>query len=159
MLQVFLFYSLSHDSVLVGLLHLAEQLQDLHQVLLKASEYALRVLAGALMPVQSVHAVGDRVLGQLGASTAHVVVVDVDHAELGLQLHSLGEEGHQLVQGLLCVLHLRVVDKDDAVGVFLDGGPALLVLEVTRDVPELYVDFAEVRNRWGWVSFEVDDSK
>ena len=49
------------------------------------------------MSVETIHAVGNRDLGELGARTSHVVVVDVDHAELRLQLHSLREEGHQLV--------------------------------------------------------------
>ena len=110
------------------------------------------------MPVETVHAVGDRDLGELGARTSHVVVVDVDHAELGLQLHSLWEEGHQLVQSLFSVGHGRIVHKNDAVSVLLNGGPALLVLEISTGVPELNVDLTEIGDTWGRVSFEIDDS-
>jgi len=74
-------------------LHLSEQFKYFHEVFLKASEYALCVLAGALMSVQTVHTVRDSVFGKLSACTTHIVVVDVDHAELGLELHGLREEG------------------------------------------------------------------
>ena len=110
------------------------------------------------MSVETVHAVGNRDLGELGARTSHVVVVDVDHAELGLQLHSLREEGHQLVQSLFSVGHGRIVHKNDAVSVLLNGGPALLVLEISTGVPELNVDLTEIGDTWGRVSFEIDNS-
>ncbi len=90
-LIVCIFQSVTHNFVLIGLLHLAEQLQNLHQVLFKASEYALRVLACSLMTVKTIHAVRDCVLGQLCAGTSHIVVIDVHHAELGLKLHSFRE--------------------------------------------------------------------
>ena len=98
-------------------------------------------------------------LGQLRSGPSHIVMVDVDHAELRLQLHSFREHRHQLVEGLFCVLHLGIVDEDNSVRVLLDGGPALLVLEIPACVPELDVDFAEVCNTWGWVSLKVNDSE
>jgi hypothetical protein len=45
------------------------------------------------MPMQTVHTVRDSVFGELSACTTHIVVVDVHHAELGLELHGLWEEG------------------------------------------------------------------
>ena len=152
------YFSVTHNSVLISLLHLAQQLQYLHQVLLEATEYALSVFTGALVSMQSIHAVGDCVLGQLCSGSTYIVVIDIHHAELGLQLHSLGEQGDQLVQGLLCVGHGRVVDENDAVSVLLDGCPAFFILEVTASIPELDVDLAEVCHTWGRVSFEVDNS-
>ena len=136
-------------------MELAEQLQDLHQVLFEARENALRVLAGALVPVQAVHAVRDRVLRQLGARTSHVVVVHVHHAELWLQLHGLGEERDELIKGLFSVGHLGIIHEDDAMRVLLDGCPALLVAEVTRDVPQLHVQLAKVRDAWGRIPLEI----
>ena len=44
------------------------------------------------MSVQTVHTVGDSMLGKLGTCSTHIVVVDVHHAELGLELHGLWEE-------------------------------------------------------------------
>ena len=74
-------------------MHLSEQLKYLHEVFLEASEYALGVLTGALVSVQTVHTVGDSMLGKLSACTTYIVVVDVHHAELGLQLHGFWEKG------------------------------------------------------------------
>ena len=74
-------------------MHLTEQFKYLHEVFLKASEYALGVLTGSLMSVQTVHTVRDSVFGKLSACTTHIVVVDVHHAEFGLELHGLWEEG------------------------------------------------------------------
>ena len=45
------------------------------------------------MSMQTVHTVRDSVFGKLSACTTHIVVVDVHHAELGLELHGLWEEG------------------------------------------------------------------
>jgi hypothetical protein len=44
------------------------------------------------------------------------------------------------------------------VSVLLNGGPALLVLEISTGVPELNVDLTEIGDTWGRVSFEIDDS-
>ncbi len=83
------------------------------------------------MSVEAVHTVRDCVLRELGSGSTDVMMVDVNHAELGLKLHSLGEQGDQLVERFLCVLHLRVVDEDDAMCILLNRCPALLILEVT----------------------------
>ena len=74
-------------------MHLSEQFKNLHQVFLEPSEYTLGVFTGALVSVQTIHTVGDSMLGKLSACTTYIVVVDVHHAELGLELHGLWEKG------------------------------------------------------------------
>ena len=108
--------------------------------------------------MESVHAVGNGDLWQLSASASNIVVIDVHHAELRLQLHSLREKGDQLVQCLFCVGHSWVIHKNDTVSVLLNWSPALLVLEVTTSVPELNVNLTEIRNTWRRIPFEIDDS-
>ena len=110
------------------------------------------------MSVETVHAVGNRDLGQLGTGASNIVVIDVNHAELRLQLHSLREECHELVQRLFSVGHGRVIHKNDAMSVLLNWGPALLVLEIARAIPQLYVDLAEICYTWGRIALEVNDS-
>ncbi len=149
--------SLVHDSVLVCLLHLSQELQYLHEILFEASEDALSVLASALVPVEAIHAVGDGVLRELSTSTTNVVMIDVHHAEFRLQLHGFGEKSHQLIQCLFSILHLWVIDEDDTMRVLLNGGPALFELEVSRSIPQLNVNLAEICNTWGRVSLEVHD--
>ena len=74
-------------------MHLSEQFKNLHEVFLEASEYALGVLTGPLVSVKTIHTVGDGMLGKLSACTTYIVVVDVHHAELRLELHGLWEKG------------------------------------------------------------------
>ena len=52
----------------------------------------------------------------------------------------------------------RVEDKDDAVGVLLDGTPALLVAPVAGDIPQLDVDLAEDAGGGGRVLLVLNDS-
>ena len=110
------------------------------------------------MSVETVHAVGNRDLGQLGTGASNIVVIDVNHTELRLQLHSLREECHELVQRLFSVGHGRIIHKNDAMSVLLNWGPALLVLEISTGVPELNVDLTEICYTWGRISFKIDDS-
>ena len=89
--------SVPHDLVLVCFLHLPEQLEDLHQIFLETAEDPLGILASAFMLMKTVHAVRNRVLRKLDAWTTYVMMVYIDHAELGLKLHGLGEKCHKLV--------------------------------------------------------------
>jgi hypothetical protein len=150
--------SVSHYSIFICLLHLSEKLEDLHQILFESCKYALRIFTCSFMSMKAVHAVRNGVLRKLGTSTACVMMVNVDHAEFGLQAHCLREKCHQLVEGFFSVGHLGIIHKDNAMGIFLNGGPAFLILEVTTHIPELHIDSSEVSNAWGWVSFEVNDS-
>jgi hypothetical protein len=63
-------------------------------------------------------------------------MIDEHHAKLGLQLHSLGEHLHELVHKGLTFGHVGIVNEDNALSFLLDRAPALLIFEITGNVPE-----------------------
>jgi len=94
----------------------------------------------------------------LGNHSVAVVVVHVGHAVLGLQSHGAGEELHELSKDVLVVGLGGVVYKHNTISVLLDGGPALLVAELSRNVPQFQVDFTKCRHAWWGASLEVNNS-
>ena len=136
--------SVIHYFVFVSFLHFTKEFQYFHQVLFEAPEYSLLILTCPFMFVQAVHAVRDCVFGQLCATPAHIVMVDIDHAELRLELHCLGEKCHKLVECLFCVGHLWIIDENYTMSILLDRSPTLFILEVATCVPQLYMKLSEV---------------
>jgi hypothetical protein len=85
-------------------------------------------------------------------------VVDENHAELGLQLHCLGEHLHKLVHQSFAFWNVGVVNENDSLGVLLDGTPALFVFEIAGNVPEFQVDFTKTGHGWWGVAFAFDNA-
>jgi hypothetical protein len=86
------------------------------------------------------------------------VVVDENHAELGLQLHCLGEHLHKLVHQSFSLRNVGVVNKNDSLGVLLNWTPALFVFEITGNVPEFQVDFTKTGHGWWGVTLTFDNA-
>ncbi len=58
------------------------------------SKVALCVLTRPLMSMKSVHAVRNCDLWQLSSCSSNIMVIDINHAELGLQLHCFREKSN-----------------------------------------------------------------
>ena len=119
-------------------------------------EDALVVFSSAYVLLQPLHALRNVVGGELPG--ADVVVVDVAHAELGLQVHLPGEQLHELSQDVFMVVRSRLVYKHNAVGVLLDGAPAFFLAKVSGDVPKFKLALTEGGHRRRRISLQVNNS-
>ena len=81
--------------------------------------------------MKSLHAAWNCVLRQGSPRTSNIEMVDVDHAELGLQSHLLWEQGHEVGHGFFVVVLAWIVHKDYTVSIFLDWKPTVLVLQIS----------------------------
>jgi len=52
-----------------------------------------------------------------------------------------------------------IIDEHHSICVFLYSRPALLISEVSRNVPQLQVQLAEGSHAGRWVSLQVNDSR
>ena len=87
-----------------------------------------------------------------------IMVVDEHLAETLLQSQSFWEVLHEFDQVLLAIRVSWIVNKDDALNILLTWSPAFLILEISREIPELDVDLSELGNTCWWVSLEVNDT-
>ena len=71
------------------------------------------------------------------------VMVDVEEKLLRRQSRRLLECALELNQLVFAMRRRRVEHKDDTMGTFLDGTPALLIAPVTGHIPELDVNLPE----------------
>jgi hypothetical protein len=85
-------------------------------------------------------------------------MVDENHTELGLQLHCLGEHLYKLIHQSFALGNVGVVNKNDSLGVLLDGPPALFVFKITGNVPKFQVDFTETGHSWRGVTLAFDNA-
>lgn len=85
-------------------------------------------------------------------------MVNEGHAVFGLKLHSFGEHLHELVHESFTFRYIRIVHKNDTVRVLLNWAPTFLIFEVTADIPQLKVDFAERGDSWGRVSLAFNNA-
>jgi hypothetical protein len=109
------------------------QLQQLVQILFETLEDTIGVLSSPMVLIKAVHGFGKGNCRENAAT--RVVMVDENHAELWLQLHCLGEHLHKLVHQSFALGNVGVVNKNDSLGVLLDGTPALFVFEIAGNVP------------------------
>ena len=140
--------------VLKSCLLLNELSQKLGQILFKSSEHLLAVLNRSCELIQRSHAFRYRAI----LSAIVVVVVNVGLAETLFQSKSLGEVLNKLNQIGFAVWVCWVVNKNDSLNVLLARGPAFLVFEITAEIPELDINFTELRNACRGISFKVNNS-
>jgi hypothetical protein len=107
-------------------------------------KHALVVLGRADVLLEARHALGDVMRRQ--TASLNVVVVNVAHAELGLQLHGTREKLNQLRQDVFVIRLCGIINEHDSIGVFLNSRPALFVGEVSRNVPKLKINLAKRRH-------------
>ena len=137
-----------------GCLLLNELPEQLGEILLKGGEDLLSVLYGASELIEWRHALrDDRSLGPI-----IIMVVDEAQAETLLQSEGFREVLHKLDEVGLALWVRWVIHEDDALTVLLAWGPALLILEVSGQIPQLYVDLAKLGDTWWWVTLEVNNS-
>ena len=110
------------------------------------------------MLVQVLEVLWETRLGQW-VSGADVLVIYIDHTVLGLHLHCSWEEINVFVKEICTTWDSWVIDEDNAVCVFLHWSPTLLVFHVSGNIPELYVQLTDLRDRGRWVTLQLNDSR
>ena len=145
------------DVVLLFFLLFSHHLENTVQVLLESLEDAARVLSSSIVTNEVVEALGERCIWDAGS--LEVMMVDVDHAVLRMDSHCLWEHVDELNKQLLSLRGCGVIDENNSVGILLDWAIALLVLQISADVPELDVDPSEVSHRCRRFTLEIDNPK
>ena len=118
------------------------------------SEHLLGVFDGSSELFQRTKAFRYRAL----LSSIVVVVVNESLAQTLLHFESFWEVLNVLDKVALALRVCWIVNEDNSLNILLARSPAFLVFEIATNVPELDMDFAELRNSSWWVSLEVNDS-
>ena len=141
--------------VLFDLLHIVHWFQKFVKVLFESLEDAAWVFGCAVVSYQMIKTFRQRHVWN--RSTVGVVIVDEDHAVLGMQSHLFREHVNELDQQLLSTWSSRVINKDDSISILLNWTITLFIFQISANVPELNVYFSEV-SHWSWsFSLEVND--